>query len=61
MVQDKGVSGFSELFRAIMENYTCLVCYTHYKKVDDKVTCLGCGRTRKEQIELFMGSRVDSK
>ena len=54
MVSDKDVSGFSALARAIMENYTCLVCHAHYKKVDDAATCPKCGRTRKEQIELLV-------
>ena len=57
MMQDKGVSGFSELARAIMENYTCLACFAHYEKADDKATCPECGRARKEQVELFMEIR----
>ena len=45
-------SDYSELCSAIMENYICHTCGTHYKKQDDSANCPSCELSRKEQATI---------
>ena len=45
---------FEALANAIMENYTCLNCFEHYKKNDEVATYPKCKLIRKVQIERYM-------
>ncbi len=52
---------FYQLAKAIQENYTCLACFTRYKKVDEEATCPNCKLTRREQVAEYANTPVCEK